>query len=1567
MDGSDNRFLWLEEEDLEFEEQVGDAFPEFEEQEHPRGQPFNRGQFREKSEGEKGARPEDIFFSHSVAGMIRVDDVKKYLKLKQEYAEINDALERYIDAPESAIAKSKMQQLLENVKQMRTLRADPGTIAGLKLPGGPKDVLIVGAGPGGLQAGIAAGYEGLETMIVEAQSVAGGQAKHSARIENLGGWPLGVAGERLSRELLKQAERYGSDIHLNTRVTGISFDPSSKLKTVTLSNGDRVEARSVILAGGVEFRQPHFPGAGNATEKEGIYVANGAGLARANVGKPVLVIGGGNGAAQAALGCAKTCSRVYLLAKDKVVSNMSEQMVNRLRANSKVTLIEGDEIAELKRDEKGNPASFVTKNGVEGPCSGAGVFIGSLPKTEWLPEQIKRNKFGHVEVDNNLMTGMPGVYAIGDQAARAAGRSIGRVGAAMGDAHQVLKNLFSYFQNEMGWVDPDAPPPKPKAKDAFDAELPPLPPDDGILDAMWELDARYPYLGQCIEAEEVYVEDWDHEHEEEAEEVEDAYGRRYVRAYGEAPGPGASEQEWIEFLNELEGAEYYHWLRQFEMMGFDAKMFEEEKHARRSKGDPRGGQFAPKAINEDVRYQASQLKKHPLDLMKDEVGDALKWEYEREYLRYGQGAMPGAFRDWADFEQRYHATPMTYLTNDEYDNLEYTSINMERLPTMKEVRRFIGGRRDVDRIRNTMLEGITTPPIVMRRGERLRLLGGQTRIFVGFANGIRLPVKVIDVTEKVSRKKKSADAWPKFDELKIKRHPKGDPKGGQFAPKGDKVEDRDGILINMDQVGFEEQVAETEYSKLVAEKGHGVSGKVHVRVRAKHDNATIGYVEQGSDVSVGYYGSSIHEVKNLEDKDFAFVVAAIEARHQMYLAQLPEHKPPAAEESNKTKGAFFAGSKINSQKDFQMWVAGAGDVTLYATSGHGHNGEVHVKVTSFNGKTMGWVDYDENEDSYHAYGLGRSAHFDNVDNAVNYLVKLHTGEGFVSSGGTVGPKIKNYGGIEIDISPETDNVVKQVGQTLHTELYSMPSHGKNGYLDVMVAKKGDKTKAPIGYVIETTFGFTAKTNVGTSEWKSLTAAIASVIQHDQYSSESKPAPTTLPQAEKVGKHPFEVPKYAQAAGSPFKWRQKLKDYLDKPATKGLGYRNRIKGLIFEGEYYASLGQAALPDVIKAKLMHKVAGSFDAQANFMAIKGAPKSQVEALKKKATEMRAQLTATGFPPDKLALPPDQSIYTLTKAPSQPVIKAAEPAPADMFTSYAPLPTKGIDPVPAGGGGVINSSAWAITPVDLEKAKNNKNFYHPQQHNNTHIYDLVSAFNAKYTGKTLTEQKELEQKVVDFKDMQKKILTITAQMEKETAEKAKAEAAKEAEKYNDPEVAKHYAVLAAILGNSKDAQGLLKNAESRVKYAKLEGVLTPAEAAQIIAYSGSHYGPVNRQLREGTITPQQYKYAKSLDKALRKMPPYEGTVYRKTDLPAEVAKKYKEGNIVVERSFTSSSTSPHVWSGAYRYVINSKTGREISRLSSHGSEKEVLFTMNSDFKVTKVVGKEIHMEEIIDEHDDL
>jgi phage-related protein (TIGR01555 family) len=299
------------------------------------------------------------------------------------------------------------------------------------------------------------------------------------------------------------------------------------------------------------------------------------------------------------------------------------------------------------------------------------------------------------------------------------------------------------------------------------------------------------------------------------------------------------------------------------------------------------------------------------------------------------------------------------------------------------------------------------------------------------------------------------------------------------------------------------------------------------------------------------------------------------------------------------------------------------------------------------------------------------------------------------------------------------------------------------------------------------------------------------------------------------------------------------------------------------------------------------------------------------------------------------------------------------------------GAKPAAAPGG-------MKATPQELEQAKKTTAIYSGMYAPGTKSKALMDAFNEKYANKALTNPAALEQKVADFKAMQKDIETANlkqaAVAQQSAAEKANlkqaavaqqsaAEKAAEAAKKHTstPEGAAMFQTMAGMWGANETVQRF----DTAKKFLDSHKSSMPKDMevhdiVAIQAYTGAHYKAVNQQLRTGSITKAQFQFAKTLSGALNKLPEYTKTTYRKATLTQAQAALYEPGYIVPERGFTSTAKSDGVWSGSHHYVIEGHGGRDISQISHHQGEQEVLFDMNSHFEVTKVVGNKIHLKEI-------
>jgi thioredoxin reductase (NADPH) len=160
------------------------------------------------------------------------------------------------------------------------------------------DLVVVGAGPGGLAAAVYAASEGLDVLVLESNAP-GGQAGTSSKIENYLGFPTGVSGEELAGRALAQARKFGADVAVARTVARLECDGSSNYE-LRLSDGSSVRARAVIVASGVRYRTLDLAMA-RRFEGVGVYHCATEMEARLCQDQEAVVVGGANSAGQAAV------------------------------------------------------------------------------------------------------------------------------------------------------------------------------------------------------------------------------------------------------------------------------------------------------------------------------------------------------------------------------------------------------------------------------------------------------------------------------------------------------------------------------------------------------------------------------------------------------------------------------------------------------------------------------------------------------------------------------------------------------------------------------------------------------------------------------------------------------------------------------------------------------------------------------------------------------------------------------------------------------------------------------------------------------------------------------------------------------------------------------------------------------------------------------------------------------------------------------------------------------------------------------------------------------------------
>jgi thioredoxin reductase (NADPH) len=323
------------------------------------------------------------------------------------------------------------------------------------------DVIVVGAGPGGLSASVYASSEGLRTLTIERSSI-GGQAGGSSMIRNYLGFQRGISGDELVQRAYQQAWVFGTRFVLTPTVTKLRT--AGERHIVTLSDGSEATARVVILATGVAYHRLEVPSLKRFQGRGltyGFSAADGPMVAH----EDAYVVGGGNSAGQAALHLGRYARNVTLLVRGSSLgASMSEYLRHQIdeaknvhvKCRTEVIAGDGDDLLRsltLRHSETGETETV--------PAAALFVMIGARPHTDWLPDEIECDDWGYVmtgpdalEVKRRkgyprpthpyqaLETCVPGVFALGDVRHGA----VKRVASAVGEGSIVVRQVFQYLE-----------------------------------------------------------------------------------------------------------------------------------------------------------------------------------------------------------------------------------------------------------------------------------------------------------------------------------------------------------------------------------------------------------------------------------------------------------------------------------------------------------------------------------------------------------------------------------------------------------------------------------------------------------------------------------------------------------------------------------------------------------------------------------------------------------------------------------------------------------------------------------------------------------------------------------------------------------------------------------------------------------------------------------------------------------------------------------------------------------------------------------------------------------------
>lgn len=322
------------------------------------------------------------------------------------------------------------------------------------------DLAIVGGGPAGLAAAVYGASEGLRTVMIEREAP-GGQAGLSSRIENYLGFPAGLSGRDLARRAVVQATRFGVEILSPQEAAGVRIEGPYRI--IEMADGSKVSCHALLLAMGVQWRSLGVPGE-ERLRGAGVYYGGGVTEAIACKGETVYVVGGANSAGQAAINFAGYAEKVVMIIRrESLAATMSQYLIDQIKKTPNIEVWPQTQIAEVHGDQHLEEISVhcsTTGNTDRVPAKSIFIFIGALPRTDWLGNLVQRDARGFIlsgpdllrdgkrpqgwTIDRDpslLESSVPGIFVVGD----VRHGSVKRVASGVGEGAVAIQFVHQYL------------------------------------------------------------------------------------------------------------------------------------------------------------------------------------------------------------------------------------------------------------------------------------------------------------------------------------------------------------------------------------------------------------------------------------------------------------------------------------------------------------------------------------------------------------------------------------------------------------------------------------------------------------------------------------------------------------------------------------------------------------------------------------------------------------------------------------------------------------------------------------------------------------------------------------------------------------------------------------------------------------------------------------------------------------------------------------------------------------------------------------------------------------------
>lgn len=300
------------------------------------------------------------------------------------------------------------------------------------------DVIIIGGGPAGLTAAVYTSRDMFNTLLLE-KNICGGLAAVTDLIENYPGFPEGINGMELVNKFKEQAEKFGTKIVESREIKRIE-PVEGKIRVETA--GEAYSSLAVIIATGTLPKKLDIPGEEKYTGRGVSYCATCDGPLYKN--KDILVVGGGNAAAEEALYLTKFTRKVILLHRRNEL-RADKIFQERLRRDEKIELLLNHIPVSINGKQIVDSITVKDKQtGQEKILEVSGVFIyaGFLPGSKFLEGLVELDDLGYIKTDQKMQTSVPGIYAAGDIRSK----DVRQISTACGEATTAAVSAGDYLK-----------------------------------------------------------------------------------------------------------------------------------------------------------------------------------------------------------------------------------------------------------------------------------------------------------------------------------------------------------------------------------------------------------------------------------------------------------------------------------------------------------------------------------------------------------------------------------------------------------------------------------------------------------------------------------------------------------------------------------------------------------------------------------------------------------------------------------------------------------------------------------------------------------------------------------------------------------------------------------------------------------------------------------------------------------------------------------------------------------------------------------------------------------------